>query len=214
MVSECITAGPFLSAAELAAQMAAHDRLVGWVVRRQRLGPLGFAEALQAGRIGLWHALRGYDPARGTCFSTYAVPAIARAVWDEVAAASPVPIPLPPAGTDRSAASDPSEDLHQAQVRATLHTMVEQLPSRLRTVVVAHYGLDETLPQTFAQIGHPWGVSRQRVHQLHVAALLWLAHPATSGALRRLVERQQRSDYQQTLARQHHRARRTRRGSR
>jgi DNA-directed RNA polymerase specialized sigma subunit len=40
----------------------------------------GYEEALQAGRIGLWHAIRGYDPARGTAFSTYAWVAIYRQI--------------------------------------------------------------------------------------------------------------------------------------
>src|SRR5207247_7147584 len=69
-----------------AAGMAAHAGLVVWVVRGQWLGGLPFAEALQAGRIGLWRALMGYDPGRGVRFSSYAVPAIRRAVWAEVAA--------------------------------------------------------------------------------------------------------------------------------
>jgi DNA-directed RNA polymerase sigma subunit (sigma70/sigma32) len=36
--------------------MVEHDGLVQAVVRRQVLGNLPFAEALQAGRIGLWRA--------------------------------------------------------------------------------------------------------------------------------------------------------------
>jgi hypothetical protein len=51
--------------------MAAHEKLVHAVVRKQVLGDLPFAEALQAGRIGLWHAILGFDPQRGTAFSTY-----------------------------------------------------------------------------------------------------------------------------------------------
>ena len=213
-MSESTTSVLPLPEPELAAQMAAHDRLVGWVVRRQRLGPVSFAEALQAGRIGLWHALRRYDPTRGTRFSTDAVPAIARAVWDEVAAACPAPIPVLSEVFDLSEETDPTDRLHPAQVRATLHALVAALPARLRAVVVAHYGLDGTVPQTFAALGQAWGVSRQRIHQLHRQALLLLAHPATSGALRSLVDRQRRTDYQRTLARQRHVARVARRGRR
>ena len=40
--------------------MAEHEGLVHAVVRRQVLGDLLFAEALQAGRIGLWRAILGY----------------------------------------------------------------------------------------------------------------------------------------------------------
>lgn len=61
--------------------MARHEGLVHAVVRRQVLGALSFAEALQAGRIGLWRAILGFDPARGFAFSTYAWPAIQRRVW-------------------------------------------------------------------------------------------------------------------------------------
>ena len=82
---ECSTSAVPRSEHDLAAQMATHERLVVWVVRRQWLGSLTFAEALQAGRIGLWQALCHYDPARGTQFSTYAVPAIAHRIWRAVA---------------------------------------------------------------------------------------------------------------------------------
>ncbi len=45
----------------LARLMATHEGLVHAVVRKQVLGYLPFAEALQAGRIGLWRAILGYD---------------------------------------------------------------------------------------------------------------------------------------------------------
>jgi DNA-directed RNA polymerase sigma subunit (sigma70/sigma32) len=52
--------------------MVERDGLVQAVVRRQALGDLPFAEALQAGGIGLWRAILGYNPQRGIAFSTYA----------------------------------------------------------------------------------------------------------------------------------------------
>ena len=60
------------SLVSLNALMIRHDGLVQAVVRQQVLGDLPFAEALQAGRIGLWRAIRGFDPGRGVAFSTYA----------------------------------------------------------------------------------------------------------------------------------------------
>ena len=51
--------------------MEKHDGLVHAVVREQMLGDLPYEEAIQAGRIGLWRAILGYDPDRGA-FSTYA----------------------------------------------------------------------------------------------------------------------------------------------
>jgi hypothetical protein len=126
------------------AELAQHEGLVRWVVRRQWLGDLSVQDALHEGRIGLW------------------------ALWS-------------------------------------------QLPARLRQIVVAHHGLDGHPGQSFAAIGAVLGVSRQRVHQLHSQAMVWLAHPERSLALRRLVGRCRRQDYQRTLARQHHAARQQRR---
>ena len=58
--------------------MLRHQHLVVFVTRRQGLGKLSFDDALQAGRIGLWRAILGFDPKKGYAFSTYAYPAIAR----------------------------------------------------------------------------------------------------------------------------------------
>jgi hypothetical protein len=77
--------------------------------------------------------------------------------------------------------------------------------------MIAHHGLDGTPPQTFAAIGATLGISRQRVHQLHAQAILWLAHPGHSLPLRRLLERCSRRDYQRALARQRQAARQQRR---
>jgi len=58
--------------------MEQHDGLVHAFIRRQGGGDIPYEEALQAGRGGLWRAIQGYDPARGTAFSTYAWVAICR----------------------------------------------------------------------------------------------------------------------------------------
>jgi RNA polymerase sigma factor (sigma-70 family) len=193
--------------------MAEHERLVHWVVRRQGLGPLPYVDAVHEGRIGLWRALRGYDPARGIRFSSYAVPAITRAVWAAVARERAGARPTPGrVGTGAPLhASDPAERLHATQIRQVLGALVAQLPAPSCQVVVAHLGLDGRPPQTFVVIGHGLGVTRQRAHQLYWDAVTALAHPAHSLPLRRLLERATRRDYQQTLARQHHRARARRR---
>jgi RNA polymerase sigma factor (sigma-70 family) len=179
--------------------LAAHERLVHWVVRRQCLGGLRYVEAVQAGRIALWRALRGYDPQRGNRFSSYAVPAIAHAVWRAV-------------GLERRAASapgaapclDPPEleaVFERELVDAALHDLVVRLPSHLAMVIVAHYGLGDQDPQTFGAIGQRLGITRQRVQQLHVEALLWLADPAHSVSLRRRLDRNTIPDYRAYLAR-------------
>ena len=192
-------------------QLAAHEGLVRLVVRRQQRGQLPFADALHEGRLGLWRALLGYDGQRGTRFSSYAVPAIERAVWRAVAQAEP--------GVESAVADvvepvwweDPAEGLHRAEVQAAVRALVAELPPGPRRIVVAHHGLGGGAPVSLAELGRRLGVSRQRVHAVHAAALIWLAQPARSRAVRELVGRRSRTDYQRTLARQRRLAR-TRRG--
>jgi RNA polymerase sigma factor (sigma-70 family) len=181
--------------------LAEHERLVHWVVHRQWLGNLPYAEAVQAGRIALWRALRRYDAQRGYTFSTYAVPAIERAIWRAVARAQPHPqevltAPPPPA------IPDIDEIVESDRIRKALIGLLQHLPHRLYTVIVARYGLNGEAPKTFAAIGHMLGVTRQRAHQLHIEALLWLAHPAHSYLLRRLLDRNTVADYRVYLRRQ------------
>ena len=198
-------------------ELAAHEGLVRWVVRRQHRGGLSCADALHAGRLGRWRALLGYDAERGTRFSTYAVPAIERAVWRAVAEASLATGSLAAAGAATLAEpswwEDPAEGLHRAAVGAAVRALVAQLPTGPRRIVVAHHGLGGDAPVSLAALGRQQGVSRQRVHAVYQAALVWLAQPERSRAVRALVGRQHRRDYQQTRARARRQAR-TRRAAR
>ena len=108
--------------------MAAHDRLVHAVIRRQVLGTLPFAEALQAGRIGLWRAIQGYDPERGLAFSTYAWPCIAHEVWSAVKVAER---PCPTALCALVAPCWDAESIttwDDTDVQSALHDLVAHLP--------------------------------------------------------------------------------------
>ena len=198
---KCSTSSSIWHVPDMVQALAEHERLVHWVVHRQWLGDLPYTEAVQAGRIALWRALRRYDPRRGYTFSTYAVPAIQRAIWRAVAQAEPPPqerlISHPPQATP-----DLDELVENNRIAEALTSLVAHLPSRLYVVIVARYGLHGEAPHTFAAIGRMLGVTRQRVHQLHAEALLWLAHPAHSLALRRLLDRNTLADYQAYLRRQ------------
>lgn len=176
--------------------MAHHDGLVQAVVRQQVLGDLPFAEALQAGRIGLWQAIVGFDPARGLAFSTYAWPCIMHQVWRAVKASPPLATPtLLGDGLRPVAAADPATAWDEAAVRQALHDLVHCLPQRLRQVIVARYGLDGAPPTCYRQIGAAWGLSGERVRQLHSEALVWLRHPAHSQHLRSLLGQHTLADY-------------------
>jgi RNA polymerase sigma factor (sigma-70 family) len=185
---------------DLSVEVTQHERLVHWVVHRQWLGGLPYTEAVQEGRIGLWRALERFDPARGCTVSTYAVPAIERAVWRAVARAQrgrARPAEAGPADPPR----DPDACIDAEQVADVLHAMVVRLPDVLAFVVIAHWGLDGREPWTFATIGQALGVTKQRAHQLHTEALIQLADPTHSLALRRLVDRNTVADYQAFLRR-------------
>jgi len=195
-------------ASDVTQALAQHERLVRWVVRRQWLGDLSYAEALHVGRIALWQALVHYDPGRGTAFSTYAVPAIAHAIWRAVAqeqahAPEQPTAHLPQTSTSPGASPEAMLEDHADRLLAChlLHRLVAQLPHPLRSVIVARYGLTGDPPQTFTAIGQALGVSRQRAHQLHAEAILWLAHPAHSLDLRRCLDCNSVADYRAYLAR-------------
>jgi RNA polymerase sigma factor (sigma-70 family) len=199
-VSECSTSA-------LDRHLSEHDKLVHWVVHRQWLGPLSYREAVQAGRIGLWQAVQHYDPDRGHAFSTYAVPAIRRAVWRAVAQAQGYEsLPCSPGLSEAYVPLDTEQAVGQIEhglVRDALYDLVGSLPKRLAYVIVARYGLTGDAPQTWSAIAQALCVTRQRIQQLHAEAVLWLAHPAHSVRLRQLLSRNTVADYQAYLARLH-----------
>jgi RNA polymerase sigma factor (sigma-70 family) len=116
-----------------------HDGLVHAIIRREGSGMLTYEEALQAGRIGLWRAIVGYDPRRGTAFSTYAWVAIRRHIRRAAAqamgavACGLISVPLQ--------APDLDAHVEQVLVHRALCTLLSRLPDRLRRVILARYGL-------------------------------------------------------------------------
>ena len=182
--------------------MSQHDGLVYAVVRQQVLGSLPYDEALQAGRTGLWRAILGYDPERGTTFSTYAWIAIMRSVWATVKksgkregeAVVSLSILLPDAG------QEPDKRWERKSLAAATRQAAFQLPARLRLVLNARYGWTGDPPATFRQIGEQLGVSRQRACQLHQEALMRLRQPALSYQLRVWLGKHTVAEYETTSA--------------
>lgn len=192
--------------------MRRHDRLVHAFIQRQGGGAISYEEALQAGRIGLWRAILGYDPAREIAFSTYAWVAIGRAIHQAVdqsergrirwSKALPLAWYLP----------DLDEWVDQLLTYQALYTTVAQLPDRLKRVIVFRYGLAGYPLRTLKQLGTELGITYERVRQLQQDALAWLRQPARSSLLRQLVDKNAATDYRQALAQNAALRRKRRRG--
>jgi RNA polymerase sigma factor (sigma-70 family) len=189
-----------------------HEGLVHFVLRRQVNGDVAYTDLLQAGRIGLWQAVLHFDAERGVAFSTYAVVAIQRRMWQAVVQAQRTAASFLSA-EPVNALTLAEENLWQSQVEAALLEAVGQLPDRPRQVMVAAYGLDGQPPRSLATVGRAWGVSREAVRYWHNAALLLLRLPTFSGHLRQVVEQDSRAAYarSQALSRAWQRRRRGRR---
>ena len=164
----------------LARLMAAHEGLVHAVVRQQVLGDLPFAEALQAGRIGLWRAILGYDPQRGTAFSTYAWNCIMHHVWREVKLAERAHsramehLPLGKVCSSAPGMADPAQAWEASTVRSACWDMVARLQEQLRIVILARYELTGQPQVFYAQIGASLNLSGER-------ALSWPNNVIRSG---------------------------------
>jgi RNA polymerase sigma factor (sigma-70 family) len=189
-----------LTAQAVQEAMEQHEGLVHAFIRRQGGGDIPYEEALQAGRIGLWRAIQGYDPEQGATFSTYAWVAICHQVQrrakelnqDADVWTQEVPVSW--------AVSDPEGELERKLTQDALRALVEQLPERLRQVIVGRYGLGEQPPCMLKELGRELGLTGERVRQLQQDALAWLRHPAHSWRLRQLVDQNTAADYRRALA--------------
>jgi RNA polymerase primary sigma factor len=74
--------------------------------------------------------------------------------------------------------------LFQEQLDAVLRT----LPDRERQVVRLRYGLTDGRPRTLEEVGHEFGVTRERIRQIESKALAKLRHPSRSEKLRGYLE--------------------------
>jgi RNA polymerase sigma factor (sigma-70 family) len=153
-------------------------------------------DLMSAGWFGLRRAAEKFDAERGWTFSTYAVAwirhAIQRAIADQrrtirlpqwVQSQRDVPLPpdvlsldAPLTSDGRSSTrldllaadcEDPREVAEAKQQRVRVEAALEELPERLRGVVVARFWRERTLQE----VGDGMSLTRERVRQLEVDAL-------------------------------------------
>jgi RNA polymerase sigma factor (sigma-70 family) len=155
-----------LTAQAVREAMDQHDGLVHAFIQRQGGGHIPCEEALQAGRIGLRHAIQGYDPTWGMAFSTYAWVAICRQIHrraKELNREADVWLQEMPVSWVEP---DFAEELDSKLAKGVLHDLVNQLPKHLGQVIVGRYGLGEQSPCTLRELGQELGLSGERVRQL------------------------------------------------
>lgn len=176
-----------------------NEGLIYSVVQQQGMGGNDYADLIQEGRIGLWHAILHYDPERGNTFASYAWAVIRHQVWRARFYADREQDDEAEAWLEL-AEEIIEEDWWRWHVRQALLEVVGKLPTRLGRLIRLAYGLDGQGWHSLAAIGRRWGISREWVRQLHNEALVILRLPILSMRLRSLCEQDSRQAYQQALS--------------
>jgi len=180
--------------------MERHTKLIHAFIQRQGGGDIVYEDALQAGRIGLWRAIKGYDPSQGFAFSTYAWVAIQRAIHHAVEVEWSPPTLGMEALSDQGYLLDLDEEMDQALIMEALYDQVAHLPPRLRRIIEGRYGLRGKRVYGLEELGAELGLSAERVRQLQQEALAWLRHPAHSVEVRSLMGTNNVQDYRRALS--------------
>ena len=137
-------------------------------------------DAYTAGLLGLWSAAQGFDPSLGFQFSTYAARTIRGFILHHLKEDSQqqrlscvsLETPLGEGGEggelgELIANTQAEKPGQKALDEAGFEALLSRLPARQQDVLRGVYGQEIGLPE----MADAWGVSRQRVHQLHAAAL-------------------------------------------
>jgi RNA polymerase primary sigma factor len=107
--------------------------------------------------------------------------------------AEPVSLDIP-IGEDESQLSDfiqdeitpaPEDEAANSMLRQQFRDILASLTDRERRIIELRYGLDNEHGLTLKEVGHEFGLTRERIRQIEKEALAKLRHPSRS---RRLIE--------------------------
>jgi RNA polymerase sigma factor (sigma-70 family) len=150
----------------------ANLRLVVSVARRHWRPGLDLMELVSDGNIILMRAAESFDTHRGNRFSTYATLALMKGFARGVSRTQSL---TTAAGGDVGLENLPERSrvsaIDQFALREDVGAMLGRLSDRERSVLVGHFGLNETAPATYEQIGDRLGLSKQRIRQIEQIAL-------------------------------------------
>jgi len=78
----------------------------------------------------------------------------------------------------------PEESAHQSQLRVKVQQVLDTLTPREASILRLRFGLQDGRNHTLEQVGHKFGLTRERIRQIEKQALRRLRHPARSRRLR------------------------------
>jgi RNA polymerase primary sigma factor len=79
---------------------------------------------------------------------------------------------------------EPEVGADRAALRLLLHGALETLTPQEQRILVLRYGLRDGREHTLGELGHKFGLTRERIRQIEVKALEKLRHPSKSRGLK------------------------------
>ena len=84
---------------------------------------------------------------------------------------------------DKNAIS-PEAAVTDQMLREQVAKVLDSLDGREQRVIRLRFGLDDGRPRTLEEVGHEFGLTRERIRQIEAHALRKLRHPSRSRKLR------------------------------
>lgn len=153
-------------------------RLVVSIAKRHMKPNASFFEMVSDGNMSLIRAIEKFDFSRGFKFSTYASWAVMKNFARSIPAEH-TQLDRFRTGNDEvfQNSSDQrlehfNDEVNNHQQHAAIMEILDQLEPREKDIIMHRYGLSEgAVPLTLEQVGHRFGVTKERIRQLEARAL-------------------------------------------